>query len=191
MKAVTRSTIVLLAVVFTTRLAAAEENRPEADPSLAIELSNVAANATLPDEPPRGSLVIIGGALRYSPNDVWDRIIELAGGKGAKIAVFPTASSDPLANGSLTVEALKQAGAEPFLVPVRVTSGELDYRQAVADTKLVEQVRAAGGVYFIGGSQERITQALGSTAGDSTPMLSAIWEVYRRGGVIAGTSARR
>ena len=136
-----------------------------------------------------GSLVIIGGGLKYEPSDVWKTTVELAGGQGAKIAVFPTASGDPLSNGSRTVDTLRAAGADPFLVPVRVVNSDLDYRQAVVDPNLVEQIKTAGGVYFIGGSQERITTALGSCAGERTPLLEAIWDVYRRGGMVAGSSA--
>lgn len=136
-----------------------------------------------------GSLVIVGGAARYTQNDIWNRVVELAGGAGAKIAVFPTASTDPLKNGSRSVEALCKAGAEAFLVPLWVNPSEVDYKQLVADPALVERVRAARGVYFIGGSQERITTALGSSLSDRTPLLEAIWDVYRRGGVVAGSSA--
>jgi cyanophycinase len=134
-----------------------------------------------------GSLVIIGGALRYGHAEVWGRIVQLAGGQGAKIAVLPTASGEPLKNGSRSVDALRKAGADAFLVPLYGDKESLA-RQA-ADSSLIAQVRAASGVYFIGGSQERITAALGSSAGDRSPMLEAVWDVYRRGGVIAGTSA--
>jgi cyanophycinase len=141
-----------------------------------------------------GALVIIGGALRYTQTDVWKAIVELAGGSGAKIAVFPTASRDPLKNGSRTVAALNQAGARAFLLPLwaersDIGSNPIDARQAVADPTLIEQVKSSGGVYFIGGTQARITTALGSSAGDRTPMLAAIWDVYHRGGVVAGSSA--
>jgi cyanophycinase len=141
-----------------------------------------------------GSLVIVGGALRYTQTDVWKAIVELAGGSGAKIAVFPTASSDPLKNGSRSVAALNEAGADAFLLPLWLERSDrdatpIDIQQAVADPKLIEQVKAAGGVYFIGGSQGRITSALGSSGSVLTPMLEAIWDVYRRGGVVAGSSA--
>jgi cyanophycinase len=134
-----------------------------------------------------GSLVIIGGALRYGHAEVWSRIVRLAGGEGAKIAVLPTASGEPLKNGSRSVDALRAVGADAFLVPLYGDKESLA-RQA-ADSSLIAQVRSAAGVYFIGGSQERITAALGSSAGDRSPMLEAVWDVYRRGGVVAGTSA--
>ena len=137
----------------------------------------------------QGSLVIIGGAARFTDSAIWARIVQLAGGAKAKIAVFPTASSDPLRNGSRSADALRNAGADPFLVPLWIENGDVDYKKLVADPAIVEQVKSAGGVYFIGGSQERITRALGSSQSDRTPLLEAIWDVYRRGGVVAGSSA--
>ena len=41
----------------------------------------------------------------------------------------------------------------------------------------------------MGGEQARIRQALVTAEGDNTPLLEAIWAVYRDGGVVAGTSA--
>ncbi|HTN74942.1 MAG TPA: cyanophycinase, partial [Pirellulaceae bacterium] len=52
-----------------------------------------------------------------------------------------------------------------------------------------EQVRNADGVYFTGGQQARIIRCLTTETGEKTPMLEAVWEVYRKGGVVAGTSA--
>jgi cyanophycinase len=60
--------------------------------------------------------------------------------------------------------------------------------KVVRDPALIAKVRNARGVFFTGGSQERIVDVL-FPGGHATPMLEAIWEVYRRGGVIAGTSA--
>jgi GNAT superfamily N-acetyltransferase len=45
--------------------------------------------------PSQGSLVIIGGGLRADNADVWQKIVQLAGGKGARIAVFPSAAGNP------------------------------------------------------------------------------------------------
>jgi cyanophycinase len=161
--------------------------------SLVIVLCLATAHAAVPamanDPEPKGSLVIIGGALRFGNDEIWNQVVDLAGGKGAKIAVFPTASGNPLKNGGLVVDALKAAGAEPFLVPVALSKIDVDYRQAVSDPVLVEQVRSAGGVFFIGGDQDRITTALRTEDGQNTPLLDAVWHVYRKGGTIAGNSA--
>lgn len=161
--------------------------------NLVIVLCLATAHAAIPamanDPEPKGSLVIIGGALRLDNDEIWNQIVDLAGGKGAKIAVFPTASGQPLKNGNLTVKALQAAGAVPFLVPVALSKLEVDYRQAVSDPTLVEQVRSAGGVFFIGGDQDKITTALRTEDGENTPLLDAVWHVYRKGGTIAGNSA--
>ena len=50
-------------------------------------------------------------------------------------------------------------------------------------------IRTSTGVYFVGGSQGRIIDSLRDGEGRETPMLAAIHELYRVGGVIAGTSA--
>lgn len=153
---------------------------------------------------PAGTLIIIGGALRYDNAEVWNRIIHHAaqakaqpvstaasaeGSYRPKIAVFPTASGDPERAGRITAEALAKYGADAFVVPLALTKMEMDPLTAVRDPALVQLVKAADGVYFTGGSQARITKALRSEDGSETPMLEAVWDVYRKGGVVAGTSA--
>lgn len=137
----------------------------------------------------QGSLVIIGGNLHVENTAVWERIVRQAGGRGAKIAVIPAASASPMKSGNAIAESLGRAGAEAFVVPVSVKLEDVDYRKVVADPEVVARVRAAGGVYFAGGDQGRITRALRTADGRNTPLLDAIWEVYRKGGVIAGSSA--
>lgn len=138
----------------------------------------------------RGSLVIIGGALSATNEEVWSRFIELAGGSGAKIAVFPTAAiGDPVRASERALDSLRRAGGDPFLVPVAFHGFDLDYKSAVVDKTLAAQVKKCSGVFFIGGSQERITLALMANDGARTPLLDAVWSVYEKGGVIAGTSA--
>lgn len=136
-----------------------------------------------------GSLVIIGGGLRFNESEVWTQVVDLAGGKGARIAVFPTASDEPAKNGGRAVDVLRRYGAEAFLVPVALKNFDVDCRQAVENPALIDKVRTAGGVFFVGGAQSRIIQALLTDDRRRTPMLDAIWEVYHRGGVVAGTSA--
>ena len=141
------------------------------------------------EAPIRGSLVIIGGSERFSHREYWDEIVELAGGPGARIAVFPTASGDPVKKGGWVISALNKAGADAFLVPVAWKIVAKTPQEAVSDPDLVAQVREATGVFLIGGEQDKIVKALFTPDGQQTPMLDAMWEVYRKGGVIAGTSA--
>lgn len=138
---------------------------------------------------PKGSLVIIGGGLRGDNAEVWQRIVQLAGGHGARIAVFPSASAYPEQAGLSIIQRLDQYGANAFLVPVAVKLADSDFRKAADDAGLADAVRQAGGVFFAGGDQGRITRALLREDGQRSAILDAVWEVYRRGGVIAGTSA--
>jgi len=138
---------------------------------------------------PRGSLVIIGGALRPDNAAVWERIVQLAGGQGARIAVFASASANPEKAGASLVERLNKYGANAFFVPVAVRLTGTDYQAAADNPDIAAAIRSAGGAYFAGGDQARITRALRRADGANTLVLDALWDMYRRGGVIAGTSA--
>jgi cyanophycinase len=139
--------------------------------------------------PPKGSLVIIGGGLRVNNAEVWEKIVALAGGKGARIAVLPTAAQTPAKEARLTVDALNRYGARAFVVPVAPMLAGTDVRKAADDPALADAIRKAGGAFFTGGDQARITGSLRRADGSNTAVLDALWALYRRGGVIAGTSA--
>ena len=151
-------------------------------------LAAPACRAAGPDAP-QGSLVIIGGALRSDNAAVWSRIVKLAGGQGARIAVFASASATPQRIGEANVDRLNAYGANAFFVPVATRLAGTDYMEAADDPRLADQVRKAGGAYFAGGDQARITRALRRPDGSNTLVLDALWDLYRRGGVIAGSSA--
>lgn len=135
------------------------------------------SDATQSGRPRDGTLVIIGGGLRYSNADVWNRIVQAAGGKEAEIAVLGVASLHPEKAGAGIKRVLEKYGAKAFIVPAK------------PDEAAIERVRNSGGVYFTGGQQSRITALLHGPDGKNTPLLEAIWDVYRRGGLIAGSSA--
>jgi cyanophycinase len=147
------------------------------------------AGAAVPEAPPKGSLVIIGGGLRANNAEVWQKIVDLAGGKGARIAVFPTAAGTPEREGRMAADYLNRYGAQAFVVPLAPRLAGTDVRKAADDPLLANKVREAGGAFFTGGDQARITSALRRPDGANTAVLDALWAMYRRGGVIAGTSA--
>ena len=47
--------------------------------------------------PSQGAVFISGGALKYDNQEVWKRIVDEAGGPGARFAVFATAAANPSA----------------------------------------------------------------------------------------------
>lgn len=171
-------------------------NRPVPQPAKAAPAKPVAAPPVQqhpvvapPAEPLiKGFAVPIGGALRSDNDDVWGHIVTLAGGRGARFVVFGTASEDPESSAKQAADNLQKRGAVVEILPVAPRFGWVDLHKVVRDPALIAKVRNAKGIYFTGGSQERIIDVL-LPGGVATPMLEAVWDSYRRGAVIAGTSA--
>ena len=122
----------------------------------------------------RGSLLIAGGALTASSHAVFRTLTELA--DGGRIAVFGTASSEPLRVAALAVADIDEAGG--IATALEVT------RQSSSDPELLEELRGCAGFWFEGGDQRRITAAFADT-----PALEVIRERFQAGAVIGGTSA--
>jgi cyanophycinase len=135
-----------------------------------------------------GTAIIIGGALKYDHDAVWKRIVDAAGGPGARFAVFATAAANPERSAALIVAALNAQGARAEAIPVAPRLQGVGLQANLNDPVLLAKVSAAQGVFFSGGAQELIVDSL-QPAGEPTAMLKAIWSVFNRGGVVAGTSA--
>jgi cyanophycinase len=115
--------------------------------------------------------------------------VQLAGGPGARIAVMPSGAGNPARSGASLAATLNKYGASAFVVPVSVRLKDRDYVRDAEDETIARSIREAGGVYFSGGDQARITQALVRPDGKRTAVLQAIWDVYQKGGVVGGSSA--
>jgi cyanophycinase len=136
-------------------------------------ISSASPIARTPDLP-RGSLVIVGGGDRSEA--MMRRFVELAGGRGARIAVVPNASSEPEATGRELVAELDSLGARAFVY-------HLD-RAAAALEASARRLDSATGIWFSGGDQALVTAALAGT-----PVQRAMLRRYREGAVVGGTSA--
>ncbi len=150
--------------------------------------ADVPATTAAPESTAAGAAVAIGGALRYDNAAVWSRLVELAGGPGARFVVLATAAGNPASSAARSVAALEAHGAVAEALPVSPRLAGRDVAAAVRDPELIAKVRVARGVYFTGGAQERIVDAL-QPDGRASPLLEAIRELMARGGVVAGTSA--
>ena len=123
----------------------------------------------------RGHLLIVGGGSQ--PPALVSRFVELAGGPGrARIAVVPMASEEAEEGGREKAEQFRGLGAEAVVL-------NLTRAQAMGDSA-VRMLDGVTGVWFNGGDQSRLTDAL-----LETPVLNAIHRRYRDGAVIGGTSA--
>ena len=147
--------------------------------------------ATISPSSTRGIAIILGGAVRYDNDAIWQRTVELAGGKGAKFAVLAMASEDPVKSAAAIVNVLNKHGAVAEYIPIlgNFKGAGADSQKPVRDPQFVEKIRRSDGIFFSGGAQDRITAALLDADGRYTPALAAIWQVFQRGGVVAGTSA--
>jgi cyanophycinase len=142
---------------------------------------------------PTGTLVIAGGALRNDNVAVWTRFVEAARARRAvarpTVAVIAAAAGNPTRSAQRVIETLASYGADGFFVGAAPRLKDSDARKAAQDPALAARVRAADGVYFTGGDQGRITFTLLTAQGQPTPLLDAVWAVYRDGGVLGGSSA--
>ena len=135
--------------------------------------------AEVPADVIRGTLVAIGGGEdKLKEKHVLQRIVQLAGGANARIALIPTASSVPTELSTTYVRVFKELGAaETIVVPI-TTRGE------AGDPGILAAVDRATLVFFTGGDQLRLVSLLGGTA-----FVTTIRRMNARGVPIAGTSA--
>lgn len=128
--------------------------------------------------PENGSLLIIGGG-GVTP-EIWDRFVELAGGKDAEIVVITNASGEEDDFHSSAVVELQKRLNYPFLV----TRMHLKNIVEANDPDKIAPLKTASGIFFTGGRQWRISEVYLNTMAHQ-----AMWDLLSRGGVIAGSSA--
>ncbi len=127
----------------------------------------------------RGTLVIIGGAEdRKHKCLILKKFVSLAGGKKGRLVVVTAASADTQATGDLYFSLFRDLGVGDVSVL------NVDTRQEACDSTAEEALEQATGIFFTGGDQLRLTSMLGGTQVDK-----ALHDAYRRGTIIAGTSA--
>ncbi len=141
-----------------------------------ILLIALATAATAARAAGKGHLVLVGGGDK--PFAAMKRFIELAGGPDAPIIVIPTASTE-----SDTSQYYRDYfGKELACTSVQVL--EIWKKADAQRSDYVDLARRARGIFFGGGDQVRILNAL-----EGTPVLDAIRTSYERGAVVGGTSA--
>ena len=139
-------------------------------------ICSCAGPAGEPGPDSEGHLFIVGGGDRGEP--LMRRFVELARAHGSgRIVVFTMASGVPLEVGPELVEEFKGLGVAD------VACHQLTRDEAMAPASIA-LLDGAGGVWFSGGDQSRLTAAL-----LDTPLHVRLLELYRAGCVIGGTSA--
>ncbi|HMA53034.1 MAG TPA: cyanophycinase [Acidobacteriota bacterium] len=149
-------------------------------PALMVLLAGFVVPACSPKTPaatgPKGHLFIIGGGERDEP--LMRRFIALAQAFDAgKIVVFTMATSVPDEVRQSTLAEYERYGVKDVAV-YHLT------REEALKPDAPKILDGAGGVFFTGGDQARITAVL-----LGTPVLTRLREIYAKGGIIGGTSA--
>lgn len=157
---------------------------------LAQDPADAEARLTTP-----GKLMIIGGALRFDNAEVWQSMLQAATrqtGKPVRIAVIASAAAQPQQTGQRLQRVLQGYGADAYVLDLPAQpwpQSELSQTEVTRQQQVLEQLQQADAVFFSGGDQRRIVAALRYADGGASPVLKAIWALYQRGGLIAGTSA--
>jgi cyanophycinase len=149
---------------------------------------------------PQGSLVIVGGGLDANNKSVFSQLIELSGGADkAVFSVIPSASGVATQTFVYFKSELISYGVKPeniHLIPIAMADDdstrdidESTWLNNGSDLKLAEIVRKSSCIWFSGGDQLRTMKTLHKADGSKTPVLEAVWEVFKSGGVVGGTSA--
>ncbi len=135
----------------------------------------VAASAQ--EGPEKGSLVIVGGALRDEA--ILERFISLAGGPDAPIVIIPTAGGEDGYDEWY-------AGARRFreLGATDITVIHTWDREEAESEEFAAPITKARGVWFPGGRQWRLVDAYADTRTERE-----LHALLARGGVIGGSSA--
>ncbi|MCA1057049.1 cyanophycinase [Rossellomorea aquimaris] len=146
----------------------------------------------------KGNLVIVGGALGSSNRDVYKEFIKLAGGKKqAKIGIIPAASGSLKSSNQFKQDLIRYGVSESAIEILPISShdfsgtelNENQWKGNVNKKSVAENIKGLTGIWFVGGDQLRITDALLKGNGERTRALEAIWEIYKNGAVLGGTSA--
>ncbi|MGH4120302.1 cyanophycinase [Clostridium sp.] len=158
------------------------------------------ANTNTSTEDIKGSLVIVGGGLGSSNSQIYNKFIDLAGGaENAKIGIIGAASSKPVFYSNQFKNELISYGVKAEnieIIPIAVKDDKTT--KDVDETKwdingnnedLAAKVKGLSGIWFVGGDQTRIMSTLKNKDGSNTKVLDSIWEIYKKGAVIGGTSA--
>jgi cyanophycinase len=165
-------------------VASAPGGTPAAEPATSASASTTDsrewsdAESTAPVVGPAQGTVIVAGGGILGP-EIWERFVELAGGRDARIVVIPTAASE---------ESFPEnwPGILPFLDAGAESVRVLHTRdRAEADTHdFASLLKEATGVWFPGGRQGRLVDAYLNTL-----VHQELFHLLARGGVVGGTSA--
>lgn len=125
---------------------------------------------------PKGHLFIVGGG--DWPDGMMNRFVDLAARFGTgRIVILPMASSVPEESAAEETDGFRKLGAKDVVTVILSREQALKPESAAL-------LDGAGGVFFSGGDQSRLTAVL-----LDSPVHKKLLDLYEQGAVIGGTSA--
>jgi cyanophycinase len=126
----------------------------------------------------QGTLVLMGGAVEPH-NEAFQQFLRLVDARGgARVVCLTTASAEPAEAARTWLADFRRAGATNVVAPLFARA--CDER----DREIAAMIRDARAVFLGGGDQVKLVASLGGSC-----TLTEMKGLYRRGGVICGTSA--
>jgi len=131
--------------------------------------------ARVPADLTRGYIIPIGG--RIGDSDILTHFVHLCGGRQARIAILPTASSESSTGRDYEKLFLKLGARDAKAVAI-------ERRSDADDEDFLEVLERADGVFLTGGNQLKLSTTLGGT-----PVAKLLRRRNASGQHVAGTSA--
>ncbi|HSK17662.1 MAG TPA: cyanophycinase [Longimicrobiales bacterium] len=159
---------------------------------IAVPMSDAGAQSAIergttsdaPGAESAGRLVIIGGGLARTTEVVYRAVLDGRRLDGP-VCVIPTAGANPEASIASAVAAFEHWGGPGTATGIAVSTAN---PEAVHDPATVRAIGECSAFYFTGGVQSRIVQVF-RPDGRDTPAMRALFDRFRDGAVVAGSSA--
>lgn len=127
----------------------------------------------------KGNLIVIGGAEdKEGECKILNYVADSIKQNNNTLLIITTATQKPQEVFNIYNRVFKRLGVS------MIETLDISNRKDANDENNVEKIYKAGGIFFSGGDQLRITSILGGTK-----VNEALIDVYKKGTVIAGTSA--
>jgi len=151
-----------------------------------------------------GSLVIVGGRLEPDNSEIYNKFIELSmkyrnkTRAEIKIGIVPAGSSEPVFSAenfkkNLISYGIFEKNIETIPIAVKddpsTDFDEATWKDNAFSKEIAEKIKDYDAIWFTGGDQSRYTEVLLDKEKNKTPLLEAIWDIYKKGAVLGGTSA--
>ena len=129
-------------------------------------------------ESARGTLILMGGAIEPH-NEAFQQFLRLSHARDGTLVVgLTTASAEPVAAARAWTGDFRRAGASNVRIPI------FEHACDGRDREIAAMIKEANAVFLGGGDQVKLVTSLGGSCA-----LVEIKALFRRGGIICGTSA--